>query len=89
MCSAAPLHLLGNYLTNAPPTSLSASLQDETLEELFLSFTGVSGLLPNVIPEDSPLRVLYAIGNGKVEPALNGVWDQRQGKGAAPAGQRR
>jgi hypothetical protein len=36
-------------------------LQDPTLQELYLSQTGLSGPLPDVVPTSSPLRLLYAI----------------------------
>ncbi|KAF8055659.1 GSO1 [Scenedesmus sp. PABB004] len=42
----------------APPPSS----QDATLEELYISQTGLTGALPDAVPRSSPLRLLYAIG---------------------------
>jgi hypothetical protein len=36
-------------------------LQDATLQELYLSQTSLSGALPDAVPPNSPLRLLYAI----------------------------
>jgi hypothetical protein len=46
-------------------------LQDPTLQELYLSQTGLSGPLPDVVPTSSPLRLLYAI--NFIQPERTGL----------------
>lgn len=36
-------------------------LQDDTLQELYLSQDFISGSLPDVVPPNSPLRLLYTV----------------------------
>ncbi|KAI8463823.1 MAG: hypothetical protein J3K34DRAFT_474850 [Monoraphidium minutum] len=56
------LSVAGNAgITGAVPSCL---LDSPTLEEVFISDTGLSGLLPDVIKPDSPLRILFAVGPG-------------------------
>jgi hypothetical protein len=43
------------------------------LEEVYISHTGLTGGLPDVIPEGSPLRTLLTIGKGEPDsPRLSG-----------------
>jgi hypothetical protein len=47
--------------------------KDATLEEVYASHNSLTGTLPNVIPEGSPLRALYFIGRGGPQaPSLTG-----------------
>jgi hypothetical protein len=52
-------------------------LQDPTLQELYLSQTGLSGPLPDVVPTSSPLRLLYAI--NFIQPERTGFTGDRKG----------
>lgn len=46
---------------NRHPRLDTLHTQDPTLQELFLSYTGIDGIVPDVIPPGSPLRIFYAI----------------------------
>jgi len=44
------------------PLSLFAPSQSPTLQELYLSQTGLSGALPDSVPRNSSLQAFFAIG---------------------------
>lgn len=55
---------------------LSVCLQSPTLQELYLSQTGLSGRLPDVVPRNSSLKALFAIGlfdNQRPDPTNDGI----------------
>jgi hypothetical protein len=60
-----------------------------TLEELYLTRTGLTGALPDVVPRDSQLRVLYAwnVDINNEEPWVLGAFSGELrvwGEGALP-----
>lgn len=59
------------------------SLQDGTLQELYISQTRLTGSLPDVVPANSPLRLLYAI--NYLQPSRTGFTG---GGGSASAAMR-
>lgn len=69
--SLVVLSLTGNKgLTGGVP---ECYLKDPTLQELYISDSGLTGGLPDIIPTGSPLRVLIAHGVGGANaPGLNG-----------------
>jgi hypothetical protein len=56
--------------------SLTLPPQSPSLQELYLSKTGLSGLLPDVVPRNSSLKALYIIGpfdQERTDPTNPGV----------------
>jgi hypothetical protein len=63
----------------APPPQ-----KDATLEEVFASSTSLSGELPDVIPEGSPLRTIFLVGSADPgKPRLSGEACESAARGAA------
>jgi hypothetical protein len=58
------------WLDACASATIPPLLQDATLEELYLSDTGLTGGLPDVVLEGSPLRVIFAVGSGNNEGVI-------------------